>query len=311
MNKVLVTGGAGFIGSHVVDMLLKKKMNVVILDNLSTGTLKNLDSSLDEVSFCEGSITHMEAVQNVFQLHPDIDHVIHMAAQSKVGPSLENPVADAGVNITGTINLLECSRKANVRTFIYASSAAVYGETSVLPIKEQHEVNPLSPYGVSKLAAEEYVKTYGRLYDMEVKCLRFANVYGPRQSAATESGVITIFIEDLINGKRPVIFGDGLQTRDFIFVKDVARAVCQWIDEKSDSFVYNVSSGEETSIEELLKVICESMGQDYSPRFEKERPGDIKRSYLDNVSLCRESSWTVDVPLNKGLEETIDYYRKK
>ncbi|SES41246.1 SDR family NAD(P)-dependent oxidoreductase [Salipaludibacillus aurantiacus] len=312
MNKVLVTGGAGFIGSHVTDFLIDEGTHVVILDNLSSGDLKNINKSM-HVTFIEGDVRDTKAVQDTFERHPEIGAVVHMAAQSKVGPSIENPHEDLAINVSGTLNLLEEARKKNVKTFVYASSAAVYGHVDNLPVTEETPTRPLSPYGVSKLSAEEYVKAYSRLYDMNVAALRFANVYGPRQSAATEAGVITIFIERLLAGEQPVIQGDGQQTRDFIYVEDVARAVMKVLEDpaKNKGAVFNVSSETSTSVEELLRKICGALNVPFTPDYTEERPGDIKHSYLSREKLSNALDWTPLTPLEDGLAKTADYYRSK
>ncbi|WP_026691442.1 SDR family NAD(P)-dependent oxidoreductase [Alteribacter aurantiacus] len=314
MKNVLVTGGAGFIGSHVVDLLLEKKAKIIVMDNLSSGSLRNLEHVASEIAFYEGDITNKEDVEAVFQQHSNIDSVVHLAAQSKVGPSIENPEEDANININGTINVLEVSRKFAVKSFVFSSTAAVYGDVGHLPILEDQSTEPLSPYGVSKLSAEEYVKAYGRLYGMEVTNLRFANVYGPRQSAATESGVITIFIEDLLSRKTPVIFGDGEQTRDFIYVLDIAGAILAILygrsNERNKQALYNVSSCSETTILTLLDVICKDMGEAFSPSYQEERKGDIKRSCLDNGKLVNAYDWKPQTSLQEGIRETVQYYKR-
>ncbi|WP_088032404.1 NAD-dependent epimerase/dehydratase family protein [Evansella clarkii] len=309
MDKILVTGGAGFIGSHVVDLLIEQEKEVIVVDNMSTGSYKNLnkDAKLEETD-----ITDNLGLNEVFNKHKDINGVVHLAAQSKVGPSVENPGTDANINIQGTINLLELCRKNNINSFVYASSAAVYGHAEQLPITENAETNPLSPYGVSKLAGEEYVKAYGRLYGMDVFALRFANVFGPRQSPHTEAGVISIFIEQLLRGEVPAIYGDGEQTRDFIFVRDVAAAVVlclKHINEHSQQPIYNVSTGTETSINFLLKDLCNALNENFNPEYKEERPGDIKKSYLDNRKIMAKLRWAPEVSLSTGLLSTIKFYQ--
>lgn len=310
MNTVLITGGAGFIGSHVTDLLEAAGDEVVILDNLSSGNLKYVKNSR-YVTFVEGDVTDRGTIREVFQMYPDISSVVHLAAQSKVGPSIENPQEDMNINVLGTLNLLEESRLSGVKKFVYASSAAVYGHVDRLPVTEATETNPLSPYGVSKLAAEEYVKAFGRLYHMDVTALRFANVFGPRQSADTEAGVITIFIERLLNGEQAVIQGDGKQTRDFIYVEDVARSVTAALREGTAGAgaVYNVSSRTSTSIEELLKVICQHAGVPFDPAYAEERPGDIKHSYLCNEKLSAAFKWQPETSFEDGIRKTVDYYK--
>lgn len=311
MGKVIVTGGAGFIGSHVVDLLIERGKYVIVIDNMSSGKIENIEQH-KRIHLYEYDIND-DRLKDVFTNHKDVEGLIHLAAQSKVTPSVEDPNYDAKININGTIHLLELCRKHGVQNVVYASSAAVYGHTETLPIVEETTVQPLSPYGVSKYAGEEYVKAFGRLYEMNVHALRFANVYGPRQSAETEAGVITIFIEQLMSGKQPVIFGDGEQTRDFVYVEDVAKAVVSCLleasSERSDR-VYNVSTGYETSINNLLQEMCNVLQIDFSPQYKEERPGDIKESYLANDRLRTDYKWEPNVALPEGILKTINYYRE-
>ncbi|QQK74200.1 SDR family NAD(P)-dependent oxidoreductase [Salicibibacter cibarius] len=313
MQKILVTGGAGFIGSHVVDALVEQGKTVLIADNLSTGQMAHVNPS-GHTHFFDVDITSRDNLEHIFRQHSDIDGVIHLAAQSKASPSLDAPEHDANINIHGTVNVLELTKAYKVKNFIYASSAAVYGDQQTLPIAEDVAVEPLSPYGVSKYAGEEYVKAYRRLYDLNARVLRFANVYGPRQSVDTEAGVITIFVEQLLNGEQPGIYGDGTQTRDFIYVKDVASAILQCLfeapSEPEASPVYNVSTGEETSIEELLRELCAVIDRRYRPLYMEKRAGDIEKSYLDNRKLCSRYTWKPETSLADGLTATIAHAKR-
>ena len=308
MQKILVTGGAGFIGSHTVDLLTGAGYEVLVLDNLSSGSPDNLPKQ-ENVQLIEADITSQRAVEEVFGRHADLEAVIHLAAQSKVGFSLEYPLEDAAINIDGTINLLEQSREHGIRQFIYASSAAVYGAVEELPVTENSPKSPLSPYGISKLAAEEYVQAYGRLYPLTTTALRFANVFGPRQSTATEAGVITIFIEQMLRGEKPVIFGDGRQTRDFVFVRDVARAIVSCLSQTESGRIFNVSTGTETSILTMLEQINQVLGRHIGPRFAAERPGDIRYSYLDNGKIQKALNWEPETSLTAGVAETVRYFQ--
>ncbi|SDJ31877.1 NAD-dependent epimerase/dehydratase family protein [Natribacillus halophilus] len=301
MEKILVTGGAGFIGSHVCDLLIHQEKQVVIADNMSSGKHEHVNN----MELFEVDITDAEKLEELFRLHDDIDGVIHLAAQSKAPTSIKAPQYDANININGTINVLELTRKYGIKHFLYASSAAVYGDQQTLPITEDAPVEPLSPYGVSKYAGEAYVKAYSRMYDLNAHVLRFANVYGPRQSADTEAGVITIFIEQLLNGEQPVIYGDGKQTRDFIYVKDVAWAVVTCLCGQQTAAVYNVSSGEETSITDLLHDMCALLDKPYRPQYGEIRPGDIEKSYLDNSKITKDFLWQPVTTLRDGLRDTI------
>ncbi|WP_416147706.1 NAD-dependent epimerase/dehydratase family protein [Salipaludibacillus sp. HK11] len=311
MRKTLVTGGAGFIGSHLVDLLVERDHEVIILDDLSSGNKKNINPS-PLVSFIEGDVRNEQIVMDTFRQYPTIDSVVHLAAQSKVGPSLKSPQMDLDINVLGTVNVLEQARKHDVANFVISSSAAVYGHVESLPVSEQATPAPLSPYGVSKLSGEEYVKAYGRLYGLDVSVLRFSNVFGPRQSAATEAGVITIFIEQLLAGSAPMIEGDGQQTRDFIYVKDVVSAVANCLDmpdKTSHDRVYNVSTETMTSIEDLLRILCSAVDQPFKPIYREERQGDIKHSYLTNKKLSDAFDWSPQTSLQDGLRETVEYYK--
>jgi UDP-glucose 4-epimerase len=307
MQTIFVTGGAGFIGSHVVERLLARGDKVVVYDNFTTGSYGNVP---EDTIVVEGDIRDKESTENAVMRHQP-DGIIHLAAQSKVGPSLERPEEDLAVNILGTVHLLEAARKNGIRRFISASSAAVYGHAKILPITESTDTEPLSPYGTSKLAAEQYIQSYARLYPIRTAGLRFANVYGPRQTMETEAGVITIFCETLLSGKQPSIQGDGEQTRDFVYVEDVAEAVIESLSNESVQGIYNVSSDTETSINDLLLELSRAAGREFSPGYGAPRPGDIRHSSLSYKRLHKETGWIPKVSLTEGLEKTMEYYKQK
>jgi UDP-glucose 4-epimerase len=307
MQTIFVTGGAGFIGSHVVELLLARGEHVVVYDNFTTGSLANVPP---EAAIIEGDIRNKDNVEEAVTRHQP-DGIIHLAAQSKVGPSLERPEEDLAVNILGTVHLLEAARKNGVGRFISASSAAVYGHAKILPIVELADTEPLSPYGTSKLSAEEYIQSYARLYPIRTVGLRFANVYGPRQTMETEAGVITIFCETLLSGKQPFIQGDGEQTRDFVYVKDVAEAVLESLDNESAHGIYNVSSETETSINDLLLELSRAAGREFAPVYGAPRAGDIRHSSLSYKRLHKETEWSPQVRLIEGLKRTMEYYQHK
>ena len=315
MGKVLVTGGAGFIGSHMTRRLLEDGEEVIVLDNLSTGR-RNYLPNHGQLSFVVGDIRDPFSINQIFQHHTDIDQIVHLAAQSNISVSLANPAEDAEINILGTIHLLEEARKHGVKVFVYASSAAIYGRQDTLPVSEGAWKEPSSPYGVSKLASEHYVESIGKLYGMNTGCFRFSNVYGPRQSAAPESGVISIFIHKLVNRETPIVFGDGEQTRDFIYVGDLVDGVSQFLDQAKEAVhplhqTYNVSTDTETSINDLLSVIDEVLGTASVPEYRKARAGDIPFSRLKNEKLSSAISWTPSTPLTDGIRETIRYHETK
>ncbi|MDK2814139.1 MAG: UDP-glucose 4-epimerase [Thermoanaerobacter sp.] len=234
------------------------------------------------------------------------DYVIHQAAQINVQKSIDNPVFDAKVNILGTVNLLECCRKSGVKKIVYASSAAVYGNPEYLPIDEEHRINPISYYGISKHTAEHYFEVYRQLYGLKYTILRYANVYGIRQDPKGEGGVISIFIDKMLKRERPIIFGDGNQTRDFVYVKDVAKANLLAL-EKGDNEVVNISTGKPTSINELVEIMKKIMNTSSEPIYTEPQKGDIVHSYLDNKKALDVLGWRPEYSLEEGLKETIEW----
>ncbi|MBM7622993.1 SDR family oxidoreductase [Sporohalobacter salinus] len=302
--KVLVTGGAGFIGSHIVDELIKEGADVIVVDNLSTGCLDNVNS---KAKFYEIDIRD-EELKGVFA-EQDIDYVIHQAAQIDIQKSIQEPTFDAQNNIEGTINLLEACREYKVKKIIYASSAAVYGSPEYLGIDEEHPVKPISLYGISKHTPEHYIKTYKQLYDLDYTILRYANVYGPRQDPKGEGGVISIFVDAMLEGKKPTIFGDGQQTRDFIYVKDIAQANLAAL-KRADNKVLNISCHTQTSINELVTEMNQILGSNLEADYEDERPGDIRHSYLTNQKAIKQLDWQPEYDLETGLRRTLTYYQE-
>ncbi|MFC4077404.1 NAD-dependent epimerase/dehydratase family protein [Salinithrix halophila] len=303
--KVLVTGGAGFIGSHIVDHLLEEGMEVVIVDNLTTGSESYLRP---EASFYRLNIQD-EGLMDVFREERP-DAVIHQAGQSKVPASIEDPIWDAQTNILGTIRVLEGCRQYGVKKVVYASSAAVYGNPQYLPIDEEHPVQPLSPYGVSKYTPEHYLKAYDELYGIRYTVFRYANVYGVRQLPGGEAGVITILMNKLINGETFRIEGDGEQSRDFIYVEDIATANLSAL-KQGDGEILNIGTGKRTTLNELIGVLEECLGRKVETAYSPERPGDIKDSYFHNERVMRVLNWTPRIDLKTGLQRTYDYYRMK
>lgn len=305
MTKVLVTGGAGFIGSHIVDLLLEAGARVSVLDDLSTGSLANLDP---RVNLYKGQIQDRDLIQEVVDRERP-DYVIHQAAQVDVQVSLRDPGADAGANILGTINLLEACRAGGVRKVVYASSAAVYGNPRYLPVDEEHPIGPLSGYGISKHTAERYLAVYRAVHGLEFTALRYANVYGPRQDASGEGGVVAIFSNRLSGGVQPIIYGDGRQTRDFIYVGDVAAANLAAL-KKGSGQVLNISTGVPTSVNDLLNTLCMVAGSNLEADYRDERPGDILHSYLSPLQAIEGLQWKPLVPLEEGLRTTYAYFTR-
>jgi len=303
--KVLVTGGAGFIGSHVVDKLLQSGYEPIVVDNLQSGNRKFIPPS---VRFVEMDISSPQ-IEVVFATEkPDV--VIHLAAQVDVAYSIKNPVEDANQNILGTIRLLACCHKYNVKKFIFSSSCAVYGEKDDCSINETFPIQPQSFYGISKFSSELYIQTFSQLFQLPYTILRYANVYGPRQSAIGEGGVISIFFKNVLNGKAPYIFGDGEQTRDFVYVKDVASANVLSI-EKGTNGIFNIGTNSKTSINQLFQIITSITNSNISPIPMPEREGDIRYSRLDNSKALNLLLWKPDYDLQKGLNETLNYYKGK
>ena len=297
--KVLITGGAGFIGSHVVDKYLDNDYEVVVLDNLSTGNLKNLNNK--DIEFINKDICDDDLNLE------DIDIVIHHAAQINVRTSVEKPVYDGNINVLGTLNILEKMRKYDVKKIIFASSGgAVYGEPQYMPVDEKHPVAPMSPYGLSKFCGEEYIKLYNRLYGIEYTILRYANVFGERQDPMGEAGVISIFIDKIMNNQRPTIFGDGNQTRDFVYVGDVANANLMALNWKNE--IVNIGTGKETSVNELYNVIANELNYNYKPIYDKPREGEVYRIAL-NINKAGELGWKPTVDLKEGIKRTVEWMK--
>ncbi|TDT52010.1 SDR family oxidoreductase [Fonticella tunisiensis] len=301
--KVLVTGGAGFIGSNIVDRLIELNHDVAVVDNLSTGRRENLNPGAE---FYNVDIVNKEDLTRVFEaFKPEI--CIHHAAQIDVQRSIKEPDYDADVNIVGTINVLNACRLSGARKIIYASSAAVYGEPEYLPLDENHKVEPISYYGVSKHTPEHYIKIFSQLYGLRYTILRYSNVYGIRQDPMGEGGVIAIFLNKLVKGEVPTIFGDGEQTRDFIYVKDVVEANIAALT-RGDGYILNISTNTCISINDLVKKMIEASGRELKPNYGPARKGDIIHSYMDNRRAAEVLGWEPRYGLVEGLRETYEYY---
>jgi len=304
--RVLVTGGAGFIGSHVVDRLVGEGYSVRVLDDLSNGKLANIEGHLSSgaVEFVKGDIRDANIVKSCLK---GVDAVIHLAAQISVQLSVENPDLTFDVNLFGTSNLLRYSAQQGVKRFVFASSCAVYGDTKVLPINESFRTNPISPYADSKLLGERYCLGFSERQLLKSVVLRFLNVYGPRQGMNDYSGVITKFMDRVEKKESLVIYGDGLQTRDFVNVVDVAKAVLAAMTaEGVDGEVFNVGSGKPTSINELAKTILELAGVDLEIFHESSRAGDIKESYADVSKARKFLGFEPKVSLRDGLSVLLE-----
>jgi UDP-glucose 4-epimerase len=295
--RALVTGGAGFIGSHVAEALLARGDDVTILDDLSTGSRENVP---DGARLIEGDIRH--AAKPFGEVKPEV--VFHLAAQADVRVSVARPDHDADINVVGTVRVLEAARQHDAQVVFSSTGGAIYGECEE-PAREDKEREPLAPYGASKLAGEEYLATYNRLYKTRHVSLRYGNVYGARQDPHGEAGVVAIFFNRLREGERPRVFGDGTQTRDYVFVGDVVRATLAARD--ADGGVFNVGTGRETSVVQLLDLCLRVAGKDLEPEFAPPRAGELQRSVLD-PSRAVELGWRPERSLEEGLEETWAWF---
>jgi UDP-glucose 4-epimerase len=297
---VLVTGGAGFIGSHVAEGLAAHGEDVVVLDDLSSGKRENV---ADGIELVEGDVR--EPLTELFaRVHPTV--CFHLAAQIDVRVSVARPDHDAAVNVLGTVNVLEAARENGTKVVFSSTGGAIYGECDG-PAPEDAPRRPISPYGTAKLAAEEYLATYNRLYGTGHVSLRYGNVYGPRQDPHGEAGVVSIFFDMLREGETPKVFGDGLQTRDYVFVGDVVRATLAAAEREGG--VYNVGTGRETSVVELLELCQRIAGTSLEPEMAAPRPGEVQRSILDPSRAVDELEWRPERSLEDGLRETWEFFK--
>ncbi len=304
--RILVTGGAGFIGSHVVDSFIEAGHHVAVVDNLSTGRRANLNP---RATFYEVDIREPELREVIERERPDV--ISHHAAQMDVRRSMAEPLFDADNNILGSLNLLECARKLRVRKVIYISSGgAVYGEPQYLPCDEKHPIRPLCPYGVSKYTVEQYLYLYRESYGLDYTILRYANVYGPRQDPHGEAGAVAIFAGHMLAGKSVLINGSGEQERDFIYVEDCARANLLAL-EKGAGDVYNLGSGVGTSINRIAALLQELTGYKGEPVHGPAKLGETFRIYLDAGRARGVLGWTQTFTLREGLQRTVDYFTTK
>lgn len=302
--KALVTGGAGFIGSHIVERLLKDGHEVIVLDDFSTGHRSNLSDN-EALAIVEGDISNPDTVKENMA---GIDWVFHKAAVASVPKTVNDPVGSSAVNYQGTLHLLEAARNNNVKRFVFASSAALYGDEPTLPKIETMCPVTLSPYAVDKLASEFACGMYTKLYGLETVCLRYFNVYGPRQDPSSPySGVISIFTDKLKNKETPTIFGDGEQTRDFVFVSDVVEANMKAATtETGTGQYYNIATGKKITLNQLLETLCEIYNIEFNVNYENVRKGDIKESYAAVEKANSILKWNPSVELSQGLKLLCD-----
>jgi len=304
IEKVLVTGGAGFIGSHLVDCLMREKREVTVLDDFSTGRLQNIEQNMNRIRLLKKDVRDLKAVKDAVK---DADAVFHLAAIISVPLSIRKPELVNEVNVKGTLNLLAASINSDVKNFVYISSGAVYGEAEKLPIKEEQPTNPISPYAVSKQAAEHHCKVFHQTYGLKTIRLRLFNVYGPRMQTGSYGGVITQFISRLARNSSPIIYGDGEQTRDFVHVSDVTEACLLSLhDETSAGEVFNIGSGEAVSINQLAQILTEAMEKKHlKPSYTESRVGEIRHSCADISKARQELRYNPRISLKEGLSKQL------
>ena len=307
--RYLVTGGAGFIGSNIVDELVKRGQEVVVLDDLSAGKEANLTAVREKIDLHIGTITDLAAVQSACK---GVDHVIHLAARTSVPRSVLNPLESNHVNIDGTLNVLVAARDAQVRRFVFAASSSAYGETPTLPKVETMPARPISPYGVTKYVGEMYAQVFGRVYGLENACLRYFNVFGPRQDPTSQySGVLSRFMLAVIEGQAPVIYGDGEQSRDFTYVENIVDETLRACEApEASGLVFNGGTGARITLNQVLKMLSRITGQTIQAKYDVARSGDIRDSQAD-VSLARKIlGYEPRVQFEEGLKQTWEWYKK-
>jgi UDP-glucose 4-epimerase len=305
--RILVTGGAGFIGSHIVDAYIEAGHSVAVVDDLSTGHREQVHP---RARFYQADVTKAEELARIFASErPEV--VSHQAAQKSVRLSVENPAADANINIIGTLHLLELCRRSGVAHVLLASTGgAIYGDAELIPTPEEAPAWPISPYGIAKLTVEHYLYYYQHQYGLTYTALRYANVYGPRQDPHGEAGVVAIFVERLLAGETPVIYGGGTQTRDYVYVGDVAAANRRALETRAAG-AYNVGTGIETTVNELYAALTEAVGVSRPAEYAAPRPGEQRRSALDARRAAETLDWRPRVSLPEGVRRTVDHFRSK
>lgn len=302
--KAVVTGGAGFIGSHTVELLVKKGLEVIVVDDLIRGSPNNLASVIRSITFVKEDVRNRDFLEKIFK---EVDLVFHLAALTSVPISLKDPIETMDVNVAGTLNVLSAARANDVKKVVLASSAAVYGNKEG-NVDEMISCDPVSPYGVSKVANEIYAKMFCELYRLNTVCLRYFNVYGPRQDPNSEyAAVVPKFILKLLNNENPVIYGDGEQTRDFVYVEDVAEAN-MLAAEKEITGVFNVASGTKTSVNELFWLMKKIMKKEINPLYAQKREGEVRHSLADISKAKQSFGFEPKHSLENGLRKTIEYF---
>lgn len=309
MSIFLVTGGAGFIGSHLVNHLVERGESVRILDNFSTGKDENIKTLKDRVSIFVGDICDTDLVRKAVN---GVDYVLHQAALPSVPRSINDPISSNRTNVCGTLTLLIESKNAGVRRFVFASSSSVYGNPKNMPVDETFPSDPLSPYAVTKLSGEYYAKIYSKIYGLETIGLRYFNVFGPRQDAKSQySAVIPIFTSRILNGKNPIIFGNGDQSRDFTYIDNVVEANMLAVTAKDVSGeIFSIACGERVSLNEMVSLFKTYLNKDIKPEYAPPRPGDINHSFANITKAEKLLGYKPKVLFREGLERTIDWYKR-
>jgi nucleoside-diphosphate-sugar epimerase len=310
MALYLVTGGGGFIGSNIVAELVKRNERVRVLDNFSTGNRENLMPFNERIHVVEGSLTDLETVRAAVK---NVEYVLHQGALPSVPRSIEQPINSNDVNVCGTLNVLVASKDEGVKRVVLASSSSVYGNTEIMPKVETLYPMPLSPYAVSKLACEHYARVFSQLYGLPTICLRYFNVFGPRQNPRSQySAVIPKFIMAMMNGESPVIYGDGLQSRDFSYVQNVVEAnLLAAVEPKAKAEVVNIACQEVYTLLDLVRELNAILGVHIKPKFEAIRKGDVKHSFAD-ISLAREiMNYRPEIKWQEGLKRTVEWFRQQ
>ena len=305
--KYLVTGGAGFVGSHLIEQLLAEENEIVCLDDFSTGKRTNIAKFADRISIVEGDIRNPQLVRNAVK---GVESVFHLAAQISVNRSTKEPLFDASVNIEGAINLFEAVRQSSAKKIVYVSTGgAIYGEPDVLPASEDTIEDPISPYGISKLVAEKYLKWFYDVYGVSYSIIRPANIYGPRQDPLGEAGVISIFLGRIKDNNPVEIFGDGRDSRDYVYVKDIST-ICIKAMNSNKKDIYNAGTGKQTNLLELVEIIEKVTKSHVKKEFSSPRPGDVKHISLDASKAREELNWVPSTDLEKGISNTWKWYEE-
>jgi UDP-glucose 4-epimerase len=304
MSKILVTGGAGFIGSHIIDQLIDNGHEVVIIDNLSTGKKENINKKAKFIKIDIGD----PKIKNIFKKEK-FDYVFHLAAQIDVRKSVEDPIADAKTNILGSLNILENCKNFSVKKVIFSSTGgAIYGDAEIIPTPETYPEKPISPYGICKLSVEKYLYYYHQIFGLNYIALRYGNVYGPWQNSKGEAGVVAIFLDKILSGKQPVINGDGKQARDYVYVDDVVRANMLAL-ESEEIGTYNVGTGIETDVNKLFSVLNNNFSNKIKEVHGEAKMGEQARSCLSFELIKKDLGWEPEVGLEEGIGKTVLWFK--